>query len=85
MNTIKAICECKDFSEDDLVLAVKRTRFQWLTEWGVFKTLLTGVLILGTGGIWLCVVLGWKASEIISPNYNCQFCNQIIDKQHFRS
>ena len=85
MNTIKAICECKDFSEDDLVLAVKRTRFQWLTEWGVFKVLLTGFLILVTVGIWLVVVLSWKLDEIIRPDYNCQFCDQILDKKQVRS
>ena len=84
MDAIRAVCKCKDYSENELVLAVKRTSFQFITEWGFFTILFVITLTILTGGLWLAVILGWKLDEIIGNNYSCQFCNTKIDKKNFR-
>jgi len=32
MNMIKAVCECKNMSENDLVIAVQRERFAFIDD-----------------------------------------------------
>jgi hypothetical protein len=85
MDTIKAVCKCKDFSEDDLVIAVKRSSFQFIKEWGFFTELMVVILTIATGGAWLFFVLGYKSNEIIGTKYSCQYCDAIIEKKNFRS
>ena len=84
MSIVKAICDCKDRSEDDLVLAIKQGRFSWFNDWGFFKIMVTLILLLATDGIWIFFVLGWKLSHIVDPPFLCQFCDSKIEKEQLR-
>jgi len=44
LNIIKAVCECKNTSEDDLIVAVRCERFYFLETWDIW--IWTGVVIL---------------------------------------
>ncbi len=84
MNMVKAVCECKDFSEDDLVVAIQRRRFAFLDTWGFWIWLGVFILILMTGGFWIVVVLVYHFDEIIRPKYYCSQCDEIVLPKQFR-
>ena len=84
MDIVKAVCDCKSLSEEELVVAVKRSSFQFVLDWGVLTTLLVLILTLATGGMWIVAILGWKSDEIIGTKYNCQNCNAFVDKRNLR-
>ncbi len=39
MNMIQAVCECKNMSETDLVIAVKDEPFSFIGRWGIWTWL----------------------------------------------
>ncbi len=83
---VKAVCECKEFSEDNLVIALKRSRFQFITEWSALTSLMAIILILLTGGVWIGAIIGYKFSEIMGSNeHNCQFCNSVLNNKSLRA
>ena len=48
MNMVKAVCACKNISENDLVVAVRRERFSFLDEWGFWIWVIVFILTLLT-------------------------------------
>ena len=85
METIKAVCECKNLSEDHLVISVKKERFDFIDGWGIFKWLLVLLLSILTAGVWILVILVWKSGEIVNPKYYCSQCKNRIPENQFRS
>jgi hypothetical protein len=84
MDMVKAICECKDMSESDLVVAVKRERFHFVEEWGILTWIMVVILTLLTGGFWLLFIAGYHFEDILNPKYYCSQCGAIIGPQQFR-
>lgn len=84
MNTIQAICECKNMSESDLVVAVKDEPFNFIASWSLWTWIAVFMLTLLTGGIWLAVIFGVHLNDIIKPKYRCNQCNRDIHPQQFR-
>ena len=81
--TIKAVCECREFSEDELVVGVRQS---WGTNiggglWWVIHL----VLVLLTVGGWLSILILWLFFKyFFSPTYQCQYCEEQIPKQNHR-
>ena len=48
MNMVKAVCECKNMSEDDLVIAVQRERFAFVDQWTLWIWIAVFVVTLLT-------------------------------------
>ncbi|RLA66636.1 MAG: hypothetical protein DRQ78_03895 [Epsilonproteobacteria bacterium] len=84
MNMIQAICECKNMSEADFVIAVKDEPFSFIDKWGFWTWFVVFVLTLITSGIWLAVIFGAHLIEILNPKYRCSQCNRDISPQQFR-
>jgi hypothetical protein len=84
MDAIRAVCACRDMSEADLILAVKRGRFQFIEKWGILTWMIVLLLSFATGGIWLGVVLGWHYGDILNPKYHCNHCDATIAPKQFR-
>ncbi len=83
MNMVKAVCECKNMSEDDLVVAVQKERFAFLDTWSFWIWVGVVVLTLLTGGFWLLVAMGYHLGEIVSPKYYCSQCDEIVLPKQF--
>ena len=84
MNMVKAVCECKNMSEDDLVIAVQRERFAFIDEWTLWIWLAVAVLTLLTGGFWLVFIVGYHFDDIFRPKYYCNQCDTVISPKQFR-
>jgi hypothetical protein len=84
MSSIKAICDCKDNSEDELVVVIQLDRGGFFDRWGGPEWVLAVVLTIATGGGWIWVILGWNMSWILNPPYVCQFCGEEIENSQFR-
>ena len=85
MSIQNAVCDCKDLSETDLVLAIKRERFAWVEEWGCLIWLMVIVAVLLTGGVWVACIIGWHGFDILNPEYVCQHCDRKIKNEQLRS
>ena len=81
---VKAVCECKNMSEDDLIIAVQRERFAFIDEWTLWIWLAVAVLTLLTGGFWLVFIGGWHFDDIFRPKYYCNQCDAVISPKQFR-
>ena len=82
MDTMKAVCECKKRSEDDLVLAIRQQPIQ---GWGCLTWIIVMFLVLATAGGALPFILVWVFGGYwLTPTYRCQHCNAKIEKQAFR-
>ena len=84
MNMVKAVCECKNMSEDDLVIAVQRERFAFIDNWTLWIWFAVVVLTLLTGGFWLVFIVGYHFDDIFRPKYYCNQCDAIISPKQFR-
>ena len=84
MSIQNAVCDCKDLSEKDLVLAIKQERFVWIEKWGCLTWLLAIIMCLLTGLIWIGMIIGWHLGDIINPKYVCQLCNRKIKNKQLR-
>jgi hypothetical protein len=83
MDSIKAVCECRQRNEADLVLAIRKKPTE---GWGAFKWLGVGFLLLATGGTLLPFIFGWvMGSYWLHPTYSCQHCGTEIEKHDYRS
>ena len=83
MDSTKAVCECKNFSESDKVIAIRQKP---LETWGLFSWTFVLLLVLGTGGGAFPFVLGWVLGGYwLNPTYRCQFCRKAVNKNQFRS
>lgn len=80
-DTQMGTCSCKNNSEANLVVAVKRGIF----EMGCLAWIINLVLAIVTSGFWSFVLLGYFISRYFSPTYKCQFCNKSIEKEQLRS
>ena len=81
---VKAVCECKNMSENDLIVAVKRERFYFIEKWGILIWIMVAVLTLLTGGFWLLFVLGYHFEDILKPKYYCNQCGALIHLDQYR-
>jgi len=84
MNTIKAVCECRNMSEDDLVVAVQRDRFKFLDDWSVLIWIGVVIMVFVTGGFWLVGILAYHFNDIFRPQYYCSQCEQLVLPKQFR-
>lgn len=84
MNTIQAICECKDMSENDLIIAVKDEPFSFIDKWNLWIWIAVLIFTLLTSGFWLAVILGAHLKDIVKPKYRCNQCGRDIYPQQFR-
>ncbi len=82
MNQVRAICECRDKSETDLVVGVRE---EPLSKWGcvTWGFVVLGVLI--TAGGCLPLLGGFMlVGYLFFPKYGCQFCGRRISPNQFR-
>ena len=84
MNIIKAVCECKNMSEDNPVVAVQSERFSFIDKWGLLLWILVFILTLLTGGFWLLFIVGYHFDDIFRPKFYCNQCNAVIYPNQFR-
>ncbi len=84
MDMVKAVCECKNMSETDLVVAVQQERFGFIDKWGFLIWVAVFVLTLLTGGFWLVFIIGYHFDDIVKPKYYCNQCNAVIQPKQFR-
>lgn len=83
MGTVKAICECKQLSEGNPVIAIRQKP---LESWGFFTWIFTIILLIITAGGYLPFVIGWVlGGYLLSPTYRCQYCKLEIGKNQFRA
>src|SRR5690554_4394135 len=85
MQIISAVCQCRDFSEDNKVVAIKQNRFAFVEEWGVFIWIAALLMVFITGGFWIFLILGWHLGDVLNPIYTCNQCNAEIQPKQFRS
>ena len=82
MNTIKAICVCKELSEDETVIAIRRGPVQ---DAGCLSWMFHIFLLIITVGGSLPFSIGWICLDyFLSPTYKCQYCGSEIAKENFR-
>ncbi len=84
MQIVKAVCECKKMSEDDLVVAVQRERFSFINKWSIWTWVGVVLLTLLTGGFWLLIIAGYHLNDLIRPQYYCSQCERLIPPSQFR-
>lgn len=84
MDMVKAVCNCKNISENDLVVAVKRERFYFLEEWSSLIWIMVVILALLTGGFWLLFIAAYHYKDILEPKYYCNQCDAVIPLKQFR-
>ena len=83
MDAIRAVCECRQRKESDLVLAIRKKP---LEDWGGIKWLGVGFLLLITGGALFPFIFGWVIGGYwLLPTYRCQHCGVEIEKRDYRS
>lgn len=84
MSSMKAVCKCKGYVEDNLVVPIKSGPLDFTKEWGGWTMFGFWVFLLASGGVWFFIVLAWNIQWIFSPPYFCQFCNEKIENSQFR-
>ena len=84
MNMVKAVCTCKNMSEDDLVVAVKAERFAFVDRWKSWTWVLVIVFTFLTGGFWLLFIVGCHFEDVFRPKYHCSQCDVVILPKQFR-
>ncbi len=84
MNIIKAVCECKNMYEDDLIVAVQQDRFKFLDEWSIMIWIGVVIMTLLTGGFWLIGIVGYHFNDIFRPQYYCSQCERLVVASQFR-
>ncbi len=92
----KAICKCKNWDEDDLVLAMPKQyedgAFSEAMDWSGWTWFWLIVMLLATKGGWIAIVVGWvvgKTYKITQDRKSgavdvCQFCDTDIDNSQYR-
>ena len=81
---VKAVCECKNDSEDDLVVAVQKNRFSFINDWSIWVWIGVVLMAMLTGGFWLLVIVGYHFSDIFDPKYYCSQCERLVTSKQFR-
>jgi len=84
MSMVKAVCECKNNSEDDLVVAIQKDRFFFINDWSIWIWLGITFIVIVTGGFWLFVIVGYHFSDIFNPQYYCSQCERLVASKQFR-
>jgi hypothetical protein len=84
MSMVKAVCKCKDMSEDDLAVAIKEERFAFIQKWGFWTWVFVIMLTLLTGGIWLLFIAIYYFKDILNPKYICNQCSRSVSPNQFR-
>ena len=84
MNMVKAVCECQNMSEDNLIVAVQQERFNFINQWGFWIWLVVIVFTILTGGFWLLFIAGYHFDDIVRPEYYCNQCDALIYTKQFR-
>lgn len=82
---LKAICSCKENSEDDLVLAFPKKAM--CAKWGFFMWFIQICLTVFTGFAWLFLLIPYEVTQYFlyeRGKYECQFCGEDIPKQNLR-
>ena len=83
MDVVKAVCKCRNFSEDDLVIGVRQAP---LETWGCGTWMGAMLLLILSGGTLLPFMIGYIiARNYFHPDYRCQFCNAKIEPKQFRA
>ena len=85
MDTIKAVCKCRNMDEANTVLAVKQGRFDFIEKWEGFTWLMVIVLVLATGAFWIGGIIGAHFSDIFNPKYHCNQCDSVVPQKQFRA
>lgn len=82
MDSVKGTCKCKNYSETDLIIAIREKP---LERWGCLTWLFTIFMIIITWGGWTPLVVAWVLGKyFLSPVYRCQFCSNKLNKEQFR-
>ena len=82
MDSIKAVCQCKELSENEQVLAIRKYP---LEDWGFWSWSINVSLLIMTGGGWAPFLIGWVlGGYFLTPTYKCQFCGKKIEKENYR-
>lgn len=92
MDKINAVCECKEFSEEEKVVAIRRKLFEdYVGEGGIFLTvcaLFVAFPILYFYPFWGGGLLGGiilsGLGDYFPPVYKCQFCGREINSTEVR-
>ncbi len=84
MNTIKAVCECRNMSEDNLIVAVQRDRFKFLDNWTILIWVGVVLMTLLTGGFWLVGIVSYHFNDIFRPLYYCSQFERLVLPKQFR-
>ena len=82
MDTVNAVCECKNFSEEEKVVAIRKKP---LEDWGFWAWVINIILLIVTAGGWFPFLVGWVMGDyFLTPTYRCQFCENNVRKENFR-
>lgn len=82
MDTIRAICKCKELAENNLVVGIRQEPF---ATWGFFTWMFNILLVLISAGGWLPFIGGWVLGNYwLQPKYHCQYCKAEIEKNQIR-
>lgn len=81
-SVLRGTCECRNYSEEDLVILIKEKLFQ---RWGCLLWAINGCLVLISHGTWIIVLIIWGLWKyFVLSQYICQFCDNRISKKQFR-
>jgi hypothetical protein len=84
---VNAICECRQWSESNLVVARKKSFFSFYDSWG-FSTWSGALLVTTvTGGFGTALILGYQYLKYIDkdePHYRCMTCGADVYDQNVR-
>ena len=78
-DTIKAVCECKELSETELVVGIEISPFN---SWGGWTWLFHILMIIITGTFWIFFIIGYYISK--GSHYEWQFCGKTIEPINHR-
>ena len=79
---LKAVCECKNMKEDDLIIVEQEEFFEVIKgiKWWAWIIHLT--LMLVTGFFWVAVMFGWYFFK--ERKYQCMQCERYLEKSNIR-
>ena len=82
MDSLKAICDCKNKSEDYLVVGIRKKP---LDGWGFWHYTINIILLIITAGGWFPFLIGWLLGKyFFHPKYACQHCGEELPKENYR-
>ena len=81
---MKAVCNCKNNSENDLVIVIRKERLSFFEKWSGGDWFGFWILALLTGGVWFLFVFGYYSGYILDPPSACQFCDEEIPNENLR-